>query len=415
MGKPSIPQTKTCAPTPSHLAESTASVSVPSSSYLPNGDHQQLPTTHERYFDQDPAELGADDDLPPLYTDHEEFNNDDSQPFDPLMPTSLDSDFETVLPFRRDETTAYFLDRRLDRDPDFLAHHIDRLAMVPPRPFVRMVGTHRDKAGGGHNDKNHETRQVTDFEIEIELTHLLFSDIRSAQAWSTLHTAGNFEKVRRGTVLATRAPGFGGSGSSLPEEGVPGLREWCRRYCASRSSLKCFTMERRVEGYDWDMLRRRLEGLALATNYRGHVTISFPVRHSHVHVYNDCRINRWRLTKWIVMMCSITLMFIVTWPYLLFMTRRWETVTAEWRLSEPTAVPGRRKYVTMSEEQWYNMWAAAVQRAMLERRRGILDQGDLERSRMHLGEGERGEGSLASTVQAMGVVNRSFGWGGDSC
>ncbi|KAG5998221.1 hypothetical protein E4U43_002463 [Claviceps pusilla] len=414
MGKSSIPPAETSSST-------AASLSMPSSC-LPSDGRRQ----HERYFDQDPvAERSGDDDddddddddhddLPPLYTDHEEFNNDHPQPFDPLMLPTWDNDFETVLPFRRDETTTYFLDRRLDRDPDFLAHHIDRLATVPPRPFVRMVGTHTDKTGGGPNDKNRETQQVTDFEIEIELTHLLFSDIRSAQAWSTLHTAGNFEKVRRGTVLATRAPGFGGSGSSVPEEGVPGLREWCRRYCASRSGLKCFSMERRVEGYDWDMLRRRLEGLVRATNYRGHVAIDFPMRHSHVHVYNDCRVNRWRLTKWIVMMCTLTLAFVVTWPYLFFMTRRWETVTAEWRLSEATAVPGRRKYVSMSEEQWYSMWAAAVQKAMLERRRGILDQGDLERARMPLGEGEQEEGSTARTVQAMGLVNRSFGWGGDS-
>ncbi|KAG5913314.1 hypothetical protein E4U42_001292 [Claviceps africana] len=414
MGKPGIPPTGASSSTPSHLAESAASPGVLSG-------HHPLPPSHDRYFDQDAAELGDNDDLPPLYTDHEEFNNDGWRPFDPLMPPSPDTGFETVLPFRRDETTAYYLDRRLDRDPDFLAHHIDRLAMVPPRPFVRIVGTHTDKAGGDDaSDKNGGTHKVTDFEIEIELTHLLFADIGSAQAWSTLHTAGNFEKVRRGTVLATRAPGFGGSGSLLPEEGVPGLREWCRRYCASRCWLKCFTMERRVEGYDWDMLRRRLEGLVQATNYRGHVTIDFPVRHSHVHVYNECRVNRWRLTKWIVHLFTLTLLFVVTWPYLFLMTRRWETVTAEWRLSEPTAVPGRRKYVSMSEEQWYSMWAATVQRAMLERRRGILDQGDLERerARTHRGDGEGG-GGMASTVQrgmeAMGVVNRSFGWGGDSC
>lgn len=100
------------------------------------------------------------------------------------------------------------------------------------------------------------------------------------------------------------------------------------------------------------------------------------------------------------------------------MTKRWETVTAEWRLSEPTAVPGRRKYVSMSEEQWYTMWAVAVQRAMLERRRGMLDQGDLERARMGEGEWERREGMagiVQGGVEAMGVVNRSFGWGGDSC
>ncbi|KAG6293426.1 hypothetical protein E4U09_002998 [Claviceps aff. purpurea] len=415
MGKPSASPPKGSSSAPA------ASLAMPPPL---SSDRQPREPSHARYFDQDVAELGGDD-LPPLYTEHEDFN-DDPRPYDPLLPPSRDNDgFETVYPFRRDETTAYYLDARLDRDPDFLAHHIDKLAMIPPRPFVRIVGTHTDKAGGGScNDKNQnrDTQEVTDFEIEIELTHLFYSDIRSAQAWNTLHTAGNFEKVRRGTVLATRAPGFGGSGGALPEEGVPGLREWCRRYCASRCGLKCFTMERRVEGYDWEMLRRRLHGLVQATNYRGHVNVDFPVRHSHVHVYNECRINRWRLTKWIATMFTLSLMFVFTWPYLFFMTRRWETVTAEWRLSEPTAVPGRRKYVSMSEEQWYTMWAAATQRAMLERRRGILDQGDLERARMGLGrgqgQGERGERMMRTVeegVEAMGVVNRSFGWGGDSC
>ncbi|KAG6015928.1 hypothetical protein E4U41_004542 [Claviceps citrina] len=175
-------------------------------------------------------------------------------------------------------------------------------------------------------------------------------------------------------------------------------------------------MERRVEGYDWDALRHRLEGLVRATNYRGRVDISFPVRHSRVHVYSHCRVNRWRLTRWIAALSTFTLLFVLTWPCLFLMTRRWETVTAEWRLSEPTGVPGRRRYVSLSEEQWYGMWAAAVQRAMLDRRRGVLDQGDLERererARRRVVGGETG-GTVQESVEAMGLVNRSFGWGGD--
>ncbi|KAG6038461.1 hypothetical protein E4U41_004164, partial [Claviceps citrina] len=208
MGKPSTHPTETSTSRPSRNVDSAALRTTASSDL---GGEQ-----HERYFDQDPAELdGDDDDLPPLYTDHEEFNDEDARPWDPLMPPNWDNGFETVDPFRCDETDAYYLDGRLDRDPDFLANHIARLAMVPPRPFVRILGTHTDKSGGAgagagddDDDKSRETRQVTtDFDIEVELTHLLFSDIRSAQAWRTLRTAGNLEKVRRGTVLATRAPG----------------------------------------------------------------------------------------------------------------------------------------------------------------------------------------------------------------
>ncbi|OAA41815.1 hypothetical protein NOR_05323 [Metarhizium rileyi] len=412
MGKPpdaSSPSLSSSS-TPSHLTEPPASIGLSLSSSNPPSHHHPLPS--HRYFDEDQTEL-TNDDLPPLYSDHEEFNADYSAPFDPLLPAASRGDvFETVPSFRHDETSTYFLDPRLDRDPDFLADHIHKLSQVPPRPFVKIVGSHTEKSG----DKNRNNKSVTDFDIEIELTHLLYSDIRSAQAWHSIHTASNFEKVRRGTVFTTRAPGFGGSGAT-PEEGTPELREWCRRYCASGASMKCFTMERRVEGYDWDMLRRRLEGLVRATNYRGHVRIEFPVRHSVVHVYNDCRVNRWRLTPWIATVFTLTLLFVFTWPFLYLSTKRWETVTAEWRLSEATAVPGRKRYVTMSEESWYGMWAGTIQTAMLERRRGLLDQGDLERTRRgHSGEGSGGQvDAVRAGVEAMGVVNRSFGWGGNGC
>ncbi|KHN94915.1 uncharacterized protein MAM_07142 [Metarhizium album ARSEF 1941] len=406
MGKPSDTPSpsRSSSSTPAHSTESSASVTLGSSSSLPS-NHHLLPS--RRYLDEDPSDLSNVGDLPPLYSDHQEFDADSSAPFDPLLPRGPHGEveiFETVYPFRHDRTCAYFLDPRLDRDPDFLASHIYRLSQVPPRPHVKIVGSHTEKSG----DKSRESRTLTDFDIEVELTHLLYSDIRSAQAWRSVITASNFEKVRRGTVLATRAPGFGGTGA-VPEEGTPALREWCRRYCASRAPLKCFTMERRVEGYDWDTLRRRLEGLVRATNYRGHVQIEFPVRHSMVHVYNDCRINRWRLTPWIARLFVVTLIFVFTWPFLYLCTKRWETVTTEWRMSEATAVPGRRKYVSLSEEAWYGLWAGTIQRAMLDRRRGLLDQGDLARTR----RGDSEDGGGPPGLEAMGLVNRSFGWGAD--
>ncbi|KID94621.1 hypothetical protein MAJ_09427, partial [Metarhizium majus ARSEF 297] len=364
------------------------------------------PPPPHRYFDEDAAELtnddddddDDDDDLPPLYSDHEEFNNntDSFTPFDPLLPRLPHGDiFETVHPFRRDETSTYFLDRRLDRDPDFLAGHIYKLCQVPPRPFVKLVGTHTESCSGDDNNNNNnnrgrETKTVTDFDIEIELTHLLYSDARTAQARRSIRTAGNLEKVRRGTVFATRAPGFGGAGPD----------------CASGAA------ERKVEGCDWDALGARLEGLARAANYRGRVEVRFPVRQARVHVYSDCRVNRWRLTPWVVALFTFSLAFVLAWPVLFLATRRWETVTAEWRMSdvhvhvEAGGAPG--------EEAWYAVWAGTIQRAMLERRRGLLDQGDLQRTWARGGDARQGD-AVAAAVEAMGVVNRSFGWGEDSC
>ncbi|KAJ6440060.1 hypothetical protein O9K51_07951 [Purpureocillium lavendulum] len=458
MGKPSRGEHHDVVPSPSpapdpaarHLGESASSISL-------NTTGAAAPPSHGRYYDDPPPhdEYADDDDyddLPPLYSDHDEFAASNSNsgssgnghghsrgggivPFNPLVPRGGE---QLVQPFghSRDGTTTYYMDPRLDEDPAFLLDHITRLAALPPRPFVRLRGTHKERrrgSGSGSNNNGSSTETVVDFDLRIELTHLLYTDIHTQSAWRSVVTASNFEKVRRGTVFASRAPGFGGSGGLAPgfggsgglapEEGTPDLAEWCRRYCAAGpGGLRRFTLERRVAGWDWEALGRRLEGLAAATNYRGRCEVTFPVRDARVDVYSSCRTNRWRLTRWVRVLFYATLLFLLTWPWLALRTRRWDTQAAEWRASEPTSVPGRKRYAAgLSEEAWYAMWARALQRAMLERRQGELDRGDLERSRG--GEAADGgassgggfEGVVRAGVEAMGVVNRSFGWGGDSC
>ncbi|PFH55429.1 hypothetical protein XA68_18342 [Ophiocordyceps unilateralis] len=398
----------------------SASLPQPASARLDeSGSAISLHTSSGRYRDDPEANDDDDDDdqdLPPLYTEHEEYSD---TVVDPLVPPGTGP---LVTPFGHDGdgATAYYLDRRLDSDPVFLADHVRRLATIPPRPWVRLRGTHRERRRRAGGDKSHLSGDdvVVDFDIRIELTHLLYSDIRRQQAWRALVTAGNLEKVRRGTVFPDRAPGFGGApcsaGGAVEQNGVPGLDQWCHRFCASPAHLRCFSVERRIVGWDWDLLRRRLEALIRATNYRGHAVVSFPVGNARADMYSNCRTNRWRLTGWIRFVFYATLLFLFTWPWLFFRTRRWETVAAEWYVSMPTSVPGRRQYAAgVSEERWYALWAPAIQRAMLERRDGQLDQGDLERAQ---GQTTTGQGVVRAGVEAaMGVVNRSFGWGGDEC
>ncbi|UNI19603.1 hypothetical protein JDV02_005782 [Purpureocillium takamizusanense] len=475
MGKPSdgehvpSPARK---PSHPHLGESASAISLNT-------------TTHERYFDDPPPSHNhdddeyayADDDLPPLYSDHDDFassptvngvaggaggssrsnNNHGVTPVNPLVPRGGE---QLVQPFchSRDGTTTYYIDPRLDSDPVFLLDHITRLAALPPRPFMQLRGTHKERrrrSSSSSNGSNHggssSTETVVDFDLRIELTHLLYTDIHTQSAWRSVVTASNFEKVRRGTVFAERAPGFGGSsgGRHAPEEGTPDLAEWCRRYCAAGGpdgrgrGLRCFTLERRVAGWDFEALGRRLEELARATNYRGRVEASFPVRDARVEVHCACLTSRWRLTRWVRALFYATLLFLLAWPWLRLRTRRWDTQAAEWRASEPTSVPGRKRYAAgMSEERWYALWAGPLQRAMLERRQGELDVGDLLQGQGQGQQGQQGprggggddggdgragrsvrggagagglEGVVRAGVEAMGVVNRSFGWGGDSC
>ncbi|KAK1243969.1 hypothetical protein MKX08_002107 [Trichoderma sp. CBMAI-0020] len=414
MGKPDfLPPASPAGGPVTPLTESASSISLnpTSSTYSASnlGNHRQT------YFDDDPAEIAADD-LPPLYDEHE---NDAVAFIDPLAPTAGPAATGlTIEPFKRDarSDTVYYMDSRLDSDPKFLNETLVHLSQLPPRPFAQIRGTHTET----RRKSDDKTEQVTvvDFDIEIELTHLLYTNIQDPTngAWREMRSVGNLEKVRRGTIFATRAPGFGGSGGII-ENGEPTVEEWCHRFCASRAGLKNMAFERRVTGWDWDYLKKHLERLVKDTNYRGHTSITFPVRNSRVEIYNACRVNQMRLTKWIEVMFMLTLMFLFAWPYLFFRTKRWETVYTEWSMSrqEPDGTGCmERRYTSMSEAQWYHMWARAIQKAVLERRQGHLDQGDVERADQPADQAGGFAGMVQAGVEAMGVVNRSFGWGGDS-
>lgn len=429
MGKPSDDDP---APSPNPatpLGESASSISLhhttrSTTTQQPLSSAGAIPPQH-RYFDEDPTELQVDD-LPPLYSDHEldapadpsSTSTTTTNIIDPLLPAGAPP--LQVQPFVRDKNTdaEYYVDRRLDTDPVFLLSHLERLALVPPRPFVHIRGTHHQSVRKS-DGKGTERRKVVDFDVSIELTHLLYGDIQTRTPFlREVATAGPFEKVRRGTVFPTRAPGFGGSPGAGDEEtgaAKPSLDEWCRRFCASRAGLRVFTLERRVEGWDADLVRAKLEALVRATNYRGHVKVDFPVRNARVDVYSSCRTNRWRLTRWIEMLFVFTLLFLLSWPWLFLRTARWEVATVLWRMSVTDGEPGaRRRYASLSEEQWYNMWARPIHRAVLQRRQGTLDQADL-READGVPEPRGGfAGAVQAGVEAMGVVNRSFGWGGDS-
>jgi hypothetical protein len=70
------------------------------------------------------------------------------------------------------------------------------------------------------------------------------------------------------------------------------------------------------------------------------------------------------------------MLWILTWPILWFLTRRYEVVTSAW----PYALideQGTKKYAVASEEDWYRRYAVAVRRSMLMRRQGWVTDEDL--------------------------------------
>jgi len=364
------------------------------------------------------------DDLPPSYSD-----SYTDTPAD-INTASGDTGYaHTPSPpydfFRIDPATfaTYYIESSFD-DPKILEQQILALAKMPPRPYVHIRGTHtrvvRDSKG------KTERKTIIDFDIKIDLTPYLFRNAARGEAWTEICTPENWSKVHRGTILKKTAPGAR-AGISLEDGGgpKPELREWCHRFCASSAGLKHFSLHREFIGFDSLYVKHEISRLIHETNYKGNLSVSVVNSHHKAELYNEAKINRWRLTPWIWWLFTLTFLWIFTWPYLFFRTKKWEVVSAQWSFSRFTHPDSRspqdsaKEYVSLSEQQWYNMWARAIRRAALEKRQGTLTQYDL---REEEGRGEEPtfnsgndtvDAIFRAGMGAMNVVNRQLGWGHD--
>lgn len=399
MGKPSTPLT------PSLRVGGSSSDADAVSLHTQPGD---------RFYDNDAPELSSDE-MPPLYSEIEA----DSSINAPLIPTTDDTSTRYVAfagGFRtvdQNNANECFINSILDNNADSLKKQIELSATKPPRPAVRILGTHSQMVS--ENGKK-ERKTITDFDVILELTPYLFSNAERGASWRELRTVEDSEKARRGTVFRKRAPGVKRD-IEISATSKPTLSEWCHRYCAKHAGLKCFALRRRVTGFDEEKMKQKLEALVRGTNYRGSVEITFPVKGEYVYVYNDCKVNRWRMTAWVIWLCYLTFLWLFTWPYLFFRTKVFEVVTVDWPFSV-TDPDNCKRYVSMSEDHLYNLWGRAIRRAVLDKRQCTLDQEDLINSQRAPEEPfaqalEGAPGFLRAGINAITAVNRQIGWGAD--
>ncbi|KAI0143413.1 hypothetical protein GGR57DRAFT_484124 [Xylariaceae sp. FL1272] len=375
------------------------------------------------FTDDDAPELDIDD-LPPNYTDAVDGSEGAPMlPPDSNTPAVVPAILASVRPRELDATVVKDLNTGAEawiaksvENPEDLANYVRQLAVTPPRPYIKLVGTHTETTRD-RDDKPKKTT-VVDFDVSVELTPYLYRDAQYRESWTRLRTVENSDKVRRGTVLRKRAPG---SNQSIEVGGDPHptLQEWCHRFSASHAGLKCFVFQRQMTGLDEELLVLRLKQLVRDTNYRGHLNVSIVSKDAHFELYNDAKINRWRFTSWITWLFYLSFLWIFSWPYLFFRTKRWEVAVAEWSFSRITE-SGTREYVSISEEQWYNMWAFAICRAVMEKRQTLLDQADLRNAHEAQPNFASGNstvdgalGLFRAGINAMNEVNRQLGWGGD--
>ncbi|PSN71888.1 hypothetical protein BS50DRAFT_569484 [Corynespora cassiicola Philippines] len=404
----------------------------PAAEYRDDPDAVSLHTTPDDYTYDDAPEINA---MPPSYADSEA--GEGSATNVPLIrhlpPPSNRRNHDEVVVISGGKPkvceTQTLMDKRYDSDPAYLEDGIRSFAQEAPNPLVYIMGTHKQTVKKG--DKK-ETKEITDFRIVMNLQRYLrlnFDDRDTSQM--RLVTVENGEKTHRGTILKKRAPGFKRDievGAPKPE-----LKEWCHRYCASPRMLRIFRLRREITGFDETHLTNRLEGLIRSTNYRGKIRINFPIEDKNVDIYTTSRINEWRLKKWVCWVFYLSFMWIFSWPYLFFATKRYAVVKAEWPFST-TDAHGNKRYTTMSEEQWFEKWHVGIRRLVLDRFQGEASdeqlQGVIARpadppmpgtlSTGHAGV-DNAVGFLAQGLQVAGALSRggdiarslSGGWGYD--
>lgn len=340
----------------------------PPPSYRDDPDAVSLHTTPDDYTYSDAPEVSG---LPPSYTDSEASTSTrtPSIPIRHVTPPTTRTDhsspaFKNGKPIVLETITV--MDTLYDTDAAALENAVIRFSRLAPVPLVYIMGTHKETVKKG--DKK-ETKQITDFRLVINMQRYLRRDfVEDDTSNMVVMTAENGEKTHRGTVLKCRAPGVK---QDIEVGGAekPSLTEWCHRYCASPRLLRIFRLRRLVTGLDETHLKKRVEGLIRATNYRGHIDVTFPLEDRNVDFYTSNRINKWRLTTWICWIFYLTFLWIFTWPYLFFATKRYAVVRAEWPFSS-TDGRGNKTYTTVSEEQWFDKWHVAIRRLVLDRFEG---------------------------------------------
>ena len=285
-------------------------------------------------------------------------------------------------------------------------------AKYPPTFTARIVGTHSETTR--KKDKK-EKVTVTDFDVRLDMTHLLVPGPNTPHnlLYHDLNTPIPLVKAYRGHRTK----------SVCSQESAPDVDSYIQSYISSPFPVRSFTLNRHIMYHDSAALESLITSLIGSTNYRGHLKVTFPITHSRVTVCSPCWQNDYREKVWLRWIFYITFLWIFSWPYLWFMTRRWEVVTAVF-LYSTAPENGNRQFVTKSEEAFYKEWKSSIRRAVVSRKQGWIDEEyklatEEETSLRSISNTSNAtpDGALGFLRQAVNAgrdVAMAGGWGADS-
>jgi hypothetical protein len=227
-------------------------------------------------------------------------------------------------------THTPFFDR-----PEALSNLLTQQALLPPKPSLRISGTHTDGAGS----------TVIDFDFSLSLLTLLNISTPPATYPSRLRLSD----PPRSTGTPTTSKLFKSS-SIAPSQPSP-LQAWTRHFCVTdKSENRSLTLTRTI--LDFDAFASLLEGnvrtLLASLHYRGKVTVRFPLAYRDVVVHK-------KPGNWLAGF------------FRLYPEQKYEVAESVWELQGVGEESGGG---AKAAEAWWRDWEGVVREAALGKSKG---------------------------------------------
>ncbi|OQE09140.1 hypothetical protein PENVUL_c007G07008 [Penicillium vulpinum] len=356
------------------------------------------------------------DDAPPPYTDDPELILAPVQPVQSVQPPTsirplrlIDSAY--ILPGGKDvrptNKVSATLEPALSNDSKGLYNAVCKQIKLPPRPLFYVHGTHSESSGDKKKDKNNN---VTDFEFKLDLAETMLTGWEGGSMgvnWREVEILADEDpkSAYRGGILrsCTYKPPKSHGAISLTEDsdallaqdtdeqfnnssqGAKNLRMWCERFCRDPASVKSFTIHREIAGFDSNAMRNVLSSHIRELNYRGSINFSLFIAQRSVTIYSPHWINQLRTNRFVWWAVVLLQLWIITWPVIFFMEKRYEVVHTRWNASlipESDSPLAKCYAFGRDESSLAEYWAPAVKQAAWTRRQGegnILTRMDADR------------------------------------
>jgi len=400
--------------------------------------------------------------LPPAYADSEDTPaREDNEPSFSYLASGATGSFKapTIRPNKtRDIITLH---PAYSKEPNTLYELILDMAIGPPRPIIRFKGVHAEQQRGGDGKTN--TNNVTDFDVQVDCTHVFDSRRRyyrsqpansTAKPWYHLEIPHDENKALRGGIVESvvrKRPIQLGDDVEAPQlsnsddDTLAKLRNYTHIYCAAaqRRWPMTFRFRKTMTAWNTNIISKNLEAMVRATKYRGSTEISYRYEDAGVIFMSDHWMNRLRSNPWVFWLCIILQLWIITWPILWLCTGKFDVICATWPYRQMQRVNDNDEmvYAGPTEREWLDTWGKTIAEKAFAKHQGWVDHDDVRASQrateqmvgydwnaaaggssgssqgpdfnVHTGNGavDTAVGVLAAMAGARNGDDRSQGWG----